>query len=53
MTCCDYPGIRHGGTPASAKRVLAPRDATFASLLLLCFTGYLSPLVDENAVLGV
>lgn len=51
--CCDYPGIRHGGTAASAKRVLAPRDATFASLLLLCFTGYLSPQVDEQAVLGV
>jgi len=51
--CCDYPGIRHGGTAASAKRDLAPRDATFASLLLLCFTGYLSPLVDEKAVLGV
>lgn len=51
--CCDYPGIRHGGTPASARRVLAPRDATFASLLLLCFTGYLSPQVDEQTVLGV
>lgn len=51
--CCDYPGIRHGGTMASARRTLAPRDATFASLLLLCFTGYLSPQVDEKAVLGV
>lgn len=51
--CCDYPGIRHGGAPSSARRVLAPRDATFASFLLLCFTGYLSPQVDEQAVLGV
>ncbi len=51
--CSDYPGIRHGGKAASAKRALAPRDATLASLLLVSFTGYLSAQVDEQAVLGV
>lgn len=51
--CCDYPGIRHGGTPASARRDLTTRDMTLASLLLLSFSGYLSPLLDEHAILGV
>jgi len=51
--CSDYPGIRHPGTPASARRTLAIRDATMACLLLLSFTGYLSPNFDERAVLGV
>ncbi len=52
--CSDYPGIRHGGgTPANARRSLATRDMTLASLLLLSFSGYLSPNLDERAVLGV
>jgi hypothetical protein len=51
--CSDYPGIRHAGTPASARRVLAARDSALASLLLLSFSGYLSPHIDELAVLGV
>ena len=51
--CSDYPGIRHGGRPASARRVLAIRDATLASLLLLSFAGYLSPQLDERTVLGI
>lgn len=51
--CSDYPGIRHPGTPASAHRALAIRDATMACLLLLSFAGYLSPNFDERAVLGV
>jgi hypothetical protein len=45
--------IRHAGTPASAKRILAVRDSTSASLLLLSFSGYLSPQIDEMIVLGV
>ena len=32
--CSDYPGIRHPGTPANARRPLAIRDATMACLLL-------------------
>jgi hypothetical protein len=51
--CCDYPGIRHGGTPANALRPLATRDMTLASLLLLSFSGYLSATLDERVVLGV
>jgi hypothetical protein len=51
--CCDYPGIRHGGTPGNARRPLATRDLTLASLLFLSFTGYFSPLVDERTVLGI
>jgi hypothetical protein len=51
--CSDYPGIRHPGTPANALRALAIRDGTMACLLLLSFSGYLSPAFDERAILGV
>jgi hypothetical protein len=51
--CCDYPAIRHGGTPASARRRLAARDSILVTLLLMSFTGYLSPQMDEQTVLGV
>lgn len=51
--CSNYPGIRHAGNPAGVRRDLATRDMTLASLLLLSFSGYLSPSVDERAVLGL
>lgn len=51
--CSDYPGIRHGGTPANARRTLASRDLTIASLLLVSFSGYLSRQIDEQVVLGI
>jgi hypothetical protein len=51
--CSDYPGIRHAGNPASVRRELATRDLTLASLLLLSFCGYLSPALDEQAILGL
>lgn len=51
--CSDYPGIRHAGDPAGVRRALASRDMTLASLLLVSFSCYLSPQVDEQAVLGV
>jgi len=51
--CSDYPGIRHAGDPAGVRRDLATRDVTLASLLLVSFSGYLSPIVDEQVVLGV
>ena len=51
--CSDYPGIRHWGNPEGVHRELAIRDVTLASLLLLSFSGYLSPLLDERVVLGV
>jgi hypothetical protein len=50
--CSDYPGIRHAGNPAGVRRDLATRDMTLASLLLLSFSGYLSPALDDRAVLG-
>jgi hypothetical protein len=48
-----YPAMRHSGQPGNAKRPLAPRDATSLSVLLLAFSGYLSPQVDEQVVLGI
>jgi hypothetical protein len=51
--CCDYPGIRHGGTPANKRRELTAIDSTLVCLLLLGFSGYLSPSVDKRSVLGV
>lgn len=51
--CSDYPGIRHAGTAINAKRALCCRDSSLASMLLLCFSGYLSPQLDERVVLGV
>jgi hypothetical protein len=51
--CSDYPGIRHGGNPSGVRRDLATRDATMACLLVICFTGYLTPRMDERQVLGI
>lgn len=51
--CSDYPGIRHAGSPNGMRRDLSSKDSTLICLLLLGFTGYLSPLVDERSVLGV
>jgi hypothetical protein len=51
--CSDYPGIRHAGDPNGVRRNLATRDATLASLLLVSFSGYLSPMVNEDEVLGI
>ncbi|MFA4917722.1 MAG: hypothetical protein WC581_00565 [Thermodesulfovibrionales bacterium] len=51
--CSDYPGIRHAGNPNGIRRDLSAKDSTLICLLLLGFTGYLSPLVDERSVLGV
>ncbi len=51
--CSDYPGIRHGGTPAHKRRELSAIDSTLICFLLLGFSGYLSPNVDERSVLGI
>lgn len=51
--CSDYPNIRHAGNPKGVLRALGPRDATGLSVLLLAFSGYLSPHLDEQIVLGV
>jgi hypothetical protein len=47
---CDYPGIRHGGTPANARRDIDMRDMIAISVLLAGFTPYLSHQVDSNIV---
>ncbi|OGQ81219.1 MAG: hypothetical protein A3F90_13800 [Deltaproteobacteria bacterium RIFCSPLOWO2_12_FULL_60_19] len=51
--CSNYPNIRHAGNPKGVLRPLAARDATALSVLLIAFSGYLSPHVDERFVLGV
>lgn len=47
---CDYPGIRHGGTPASAIRIIDMRDMVAVSILLTGFTPYLSDKIDSDKV---
>ena len=46
----DYPGIRHGGTPANALRVVDMRDLVAMSILLAGFTPYLSSALDADIV---
>ena len=47
---CDYPGIRHGGTPANALRAIEMRDMLAMSILLAGFTPYLSDQLDADVV---
>ena len=47
---CDYPGIRHGGTPANALRAVDMRDMVAMSILLAGFTPYLSSALDADIV---
>ena len=46
----DYPGIRHGGTPASALRAVDMRDMVAMSILLVGFTPYFSHGLNPDAV---
>ena len=46
----DYPGIRHGGTPASALRTIEMRDMVAMSILLAGFTPYLTDQFNADAV---
>jgi hypothetical protein len=46
----DYPGIRHGGTPANALRAVDMRDLVAMSILLAGFTPYLSNGLNADAV---
>lgn len=41
---CDYPGIRHGGTPANKNRELGENDTAYLSLLFMVWAGYLHSL---------
>lgn len=47
---CDYPGIRHGGTPASALRAVDMRDMVAMSILLAGFTPYLTHGLNPDVV---
>jgi hypothetical protein len=48
----DYPGIRHGGTPASALRAVDMRDMVAMSILLTGFTPYLESRLSAEAIFG-
>ena len=47
---CDYPGIRHGGTPTSEMRAVDMRDMVAMSILLVGFIPYLTHELDPNVV---
>ena len=49
---CDYPGIRHGGDPTSALRVIDMRDMVAMSILLTGFTPYLESRLSADAIFG-
>jgi hypothetical protein len=46
----DYPGIRHGGTPANALRAVDMRDMVAMSILLAGFTPYLAAQLNVDSV---
>lgn len=46
----DYPGIRHGGTPASAIRPIGMRDMIAMCILLAGFTPYFTDQLDPDVV---
>jgi hypothetical protein len=47
---CDYPGIRHGGTPGNALRAIEMRDMVAMSILLAGFTPYLTDQFNADLV---
>lgn len=47
---CDYPGIRHSGTPAAAMRAIGMRDLVAVSVLLAGFTPYLAHQLDGDTI---
>ncbi len=47
---CNYPGIRHGGDPGSALRVIDMRDMVAMSILLTGFMPYLTDQMDADSV---
>ena len=50
---CDYPGIRHRGTPRNALRPLALQDAVAGLVLLMGFAAYLTDSFDHGQVYGM
>ena len=49
---CDYPGIRHGGTPEHAKRPIDMRDMMAMSISFTGFMPYLCNGLDTDAIFG-
>lgn len=47
---CDYPGIRHGGTPSNAARPIDMRDLLCVSIMLVGFAPYLSNDINADLV---
>lgn len=47
---CNYPGIRHSGTPTSAIRDIDMRDMVAMSILLAGFTPYLTDQINADIV---
>lgn len=46
----DYPGIRHGGTPANQLREVDMRDMLAMTISLAGFTPYFTQMLDPNRV---
>ncbi|MGO4907331.1 hypothetical protein ACEN2J_03255 [Pseudorhodobacter sp. W20_MBD10_FR17] len=44
----DYPGIRHGGTPANQLREIDMRDMVSVTIMLAGFTPYFTNLLDPS-----
>lgn len=49
---CDYPGIRHGGTPTGVLRQVEMRDLVAVSILLTGFTPYLRSSLSAEGIFG-
>lgn len=47
---CDYPGIRHGGTPANQIRAVDMRDLIAVCVALVGFSPYLTDRLDIEQV---
>ncbi|MDO9323820.1 MAG: hypothetical protein Q7T80_02575 [Methanoregula sp.] len=49
---CDYPGIRHAGTPKNKKRAIDMRDMVATSISLTGFTPYICNGLDAGEIFG-
>ncbi|NQY82058.1 MAG: hypothetical protein HRT36_03250 [Alphaproteobacteria bacterium] len=47
---CNYPGIRHGGSPQNSLREIEMRDLVAVSVLLSGFIPYLTDLPDSKNI---
>ncbi len=50
---CDYPGIRHAGTPVNKRRDVGPQDLSGVCAIMVGFTSYLSNEIPDGAGLRV